>query len=66
MGAAFALLATNSVTLLAAEGAIVARIEGDQFRVEAAGGSLVPMVGFDAPLAGSLAPEALTRAPRSW
>ena len=61
MGAAFALLATNSVTLLAAEGAIVARIEGDHFRVEAAGGSLVPMVGFDAPLAGSLAAEALAQ-----
>ena len=61
MGSAFALLATNSVTLLAAEGAIVAQIEGDHFRVEAAGGSLVPMVGFTAPLAGSLAAEALAR-----
>ena len=61
LGAAMALLANNCVTLLAAEGAVVARIDGDQFRVEAAAGSLMPMVGFQAPLAGSLAADALAR-----
>ncbi len=61
LGAAMALLANNGVTLLAAEGAVVARIEGDQFRVEAAAGSLMPMVGFQAPLTGSLAADALAR-----
>ncbi len=61
LSAAMALLANNGLTLLGAEGAVVARIDGDQFRVEAAAGSLVPMVGFQAPLAGSLAQDALTR-----
>jgi signal transduction histidine kinase len=61
IGSAFALLATNSLTLLEAEGALIARIEGEHFRVEAAAGSLVPMVGFHAPLAGSLAADALAR-----
>jgi signal transduction histidine kinase len=61
VGAAMALLVNNSLTLLAAEGAVVARIEGDQFRVDAAAGSLIPMVGFQAPLTGSLAADALAR-----
>jgi signal transduction histidine kinase/putative methionine-R-sulfoxide reductase with GAF domain len=61
IGAARALLANNAVTLLAADGAVLARIEGDEFRVEAAAGSLTPMVGFHAPLADSLAAEAVAR-----
>jgi len=61
IGAACTLLADSTVTLLAAEGVVFARVEGDRFRVEAAAGSLTPMLGFHAPLAGSLAGDALAR-----
>jgi signal transduction histidine kinase len=59
LASSFALLATGAVTLLPADGAIAARIEGAVFCVEAAGGTLAPMLGFHAPLAGSLAADAL-------
>jgi signal transduction histidine kinase len=60
LDASFDVLATGAVTLLAAAGALVARIEGDVFHVDAAAGSLVPMIGFRAPLAGSFAATALS------
>jgi signal transduction histidine kinase/GAF domain-containing protein len=59
---AFDLLASGAMSLLGGEGAIVARAEGNHFRVEAAAGALIPMTGFGAPLAGSLAADALGRA----
>jgi two-component system NtrC family sensor kinase len=59
--ATFDLLASGAVGLLGAEGAIVARSDGDRFHVEAAAGGLIPLVGFGAPLAGSLAADALGR-----
>jgi signal transduction histidine kinase len=61
LGASFDLLATGAVTLLAAAGAIVAQIEGDVFHVSAAAGSLVPMIGFRAPLADSFAAAVMGR-----
>jgi signal transduction histidine kinase len=61
LAATFDLLASGAVGLLGAEGAIVARSTGDAFHVEAAAGALIPMVGFGAPLAGSLAADALAR-----
>ncbi len=59
LASSFALLAEGAVTLLPADGAIAARIEDNIFCVEAAGGTLAPMLGFHAPLAGSLAADAL-------
>ncbi len=53
------LLATGAAALLAAEGAIVARIDDSDFCVVAAAGSLTPMAGFHAPVAASLAEEAV-------
>jgi signal transduction histidine kinase len=58
---AFDVLAKGAVALVGAEGAVVARLDRDHFRVEAAAGSLVPMVGFDALIAGSLGGESLAR-----
>lgn len=55
------MLASGAVTLLAAEGAVAALIEGSTFRIVAAAGSLVPLDGFHAPLAASLATEAIDR-----
>ncbi len=60
-GATFDLLANGAVSLLGADGAIVA-VRGDDarhVRVEAAAGSLIPMLGFSALLAGTLAEESL-------
>jgi len=54
------ILVKGAVTLLGAEGAIAARVSDGSFRVEAAAGSLGPMIGFHAPVAGSLAAEALS------
>jgi signal transduction histidine kinase len=59
LASSFALLANGVVTLLPADGAIAARIEDGVFSVEAAAGALAPMLGFHAPLAGSLAADAL-------
>ncbi len=53
------ILVNGAVTLLTAEGAIAARIADGAFRVDAAAGSLAPMLGFHAPVAGSLAADAL-------
>ena len=58
---AFDLLAAGALALVGAEGAVVARLDGDHFRVVSAAGSLVPMVGFDALVAGSLAADGLAR-----
>jgi two-component system NtrC family sensor kinase len=60
-GAAFDLLASGAVSLVGSDGAIVALLsdDGGQIRVEAAAGTLTPMLGFTAPLAGSLAAESL-------
>src|SRR5580658_7518571 len=52
-------LATGAVGLLAAEGALVAWIDEGDFRVLAAAGTLTPMAGFHAPVAGSLAQDAV-------
>jgi signal transduction histidine kinase/putative methionine-R-sulfoxide reductase with GAF domain len=59
LGASFELLTSGAITLLCAEGAVLARLDGDTLSVESAAGSLTPMTGFHAPLAGSLAIEAL-------
>jgi signal transduction histidine kinase len=60
-GAAFDLLATGAVSLVGADGAIVSLMSDDRthVRVEAATGTLTPMLGFASPLAGSLAAESL-------
>ena len=58
--AAREVLATGAVALLAAEGALVAGIDELDFRVMAAVGSLAPLAGFHALLAGSLAEEAMS------
>ncbi|HZS60812.1 MAG TPA: GAF domain-containing protein [Gemmatimonadaceae bacterium] len=60
-GAAFDLLANGAVSLVGADGAVVALLTDDsaQIRVESAAGALTPMLGFTAPLAGSLAAESL-------
>jgi len=52
-------IAAGAAALLAAEGVVVARLAGTGFRVDAATGSLIPMIGFHAPLAATLAEEAL-------
>jgi signal transduction histidine kinase/GAF domain-containing protein len=62
LASTFELLAASAMGLLGAEGAVVARAEGPDFRVEAAAGALIPLMGFGAPLAGSLAADALGRA----
>ncbi len=54
------ILVNGAVTLLGAEGAIAARIGDGSFRVDAAAGSLGPMIGFHAPVTGSLAAEAIS------
>ena len=65
LSAAFALLANGAVSLLRAEGAIAATIAGGldngTFHVAATAGSLTPMLGFHAPLAGTLAHDAVAR-----
>jgi two-component system NtrC family sensor kinase len=59
-GATFDLLASGAVSLVGSDGAIVALVLDDgQIRVEAAAGTLTPMLGFTAPLVGSLAAESL-------
>ena len=57
--AARELLASGAAALLAAEGALVARTDESDFCVIATAGSLTPMAGFNAPVAASLAEEAV-------
>jgi signal transduction histidine kinase len=61
-GAIADLLAISALTLPGAEGAIVARLEDSHFRVAAAAGSLVPMLGVSGPIAGSIAADVLATA----
>ena len=60
LDASFDLMAAGAVTLLSAMGAMVARIEGDSYHVAAAAGTLVPMIGFRAPLLDSFAAAAVS------
>jgi signal transduction histidine kinase len=61
LASTFELLASGAMGLLGAEGAIIARTEGSDFHVEAAAGALIPLMGFRAPLTGSLAADAFAR-----